>query len=206
MACGRSRYRLRQSSKRMLRGDGRLPRGQSAAVTCTARTGQRSGRVPKITVNRIRGRRSGDLNALERAPWVFDSGADAPVYVGFPARPRENAGNGAPERIRTSDPQIRSLVLYPAELRAPDTAAGSRPAGVKGLLEAQIRLGKTLRATTCAGRARASDFAGPTASGRSRARAPPRRGSPPACRHAATGRRAAFRTAVPPRSPGRTAG
>jgi hypothetical protein len=27
-------------------------------------------------------------------------------------------GNGAPERIRTSDPQIRSLVLYPAELRA----------------------------------------------------------------------------------------
>ena len=24
--------------------------------------------------------------------------------------------NGAPERIRTSDPQIRSLVLYPAEL------------------------------------------------------------------------------------------
>ena len=27
-------------------------------------------------------------------------------------------GVGAPERIRTSDPQIRSLVLYPAELRA----------------------------------------------------------------------------------------
>ena len=26
--------------------------------------------------------------------------------------------NGAPERIRTSDPQIRSLMLYPAELRA----------------------------------------------------------------------------------------
>ena len=29
-----------------------------------------------------------------------------------------NALIGAPERIRTSDPQIRSLVLYPAELRA----------------------------------------------------------------------------------------
>ena len=27
---------------------------------------------------------------------------------------------GAPGRIRTSDPQIRSLVLYPAELRMPD--------------------------------------------------------------------------------------
>jgi hypothetical protein len=25
--------------------------------------------------------------------------------------------NGAPEEIRTPDPQIRSLVLYPAELR-----------------------------------------------------------------------------------------
>ncbi len=27
--------------------------------------------------------------------------------------------SGAPGRIRTSDPQVRSLVLYPAELRAP---------------------------------------------------------------------------------------
>jgi hypothetical protein len=27
---------------------------------------------------------------------------------------------GAPGTIRTSDPQIRSLVLYPAELRAPN--------------------------------------------------------------------------------------
>ena len=27
-------------------------------------------------------------------------------------------GDGAPEEIRTPDPQIRSLVLYPAELRA----------------------------------------------------------------------------------------
>src|SRR5262245_31008357 len=27
-------------------------------------------------------------------------------------------GGGAPEEIRTPDPQIRSLVLYPAELRA----------------------------------------------------------------------------------------
>ena len=37
--------------------------------------------------------------------------------------------NGAPERIRTSDPQIRSLVLYPAELRAPAVAAFRRPHG-----------------------------------------------------------------------------
>jgi hypothetical protein len=45
---------------------------------------------------------------------------------------------GAPEEIRTPDPQIRSLVLYPAELRAlcassgkiasPDKMPGKRPA------------------------------------------------------------------------------
>jgi hypothetical protein len=29
-----------------------------------------------------------------------------------------SGGNGAPEEIRTPDPQIRSLVLYPAELPA----------------------------------------------------------------------------------------
>ena len=29
--------------------------------------------------------------------------------------------NGAPEEIRTPDPQIRSLVLYPAELRVHKT-------------------------------------------------------------------------------------
>jgi len=29
-----------------------------------------------------------------------------------------NDMDGAPEEIRTPDPQIRSLVLYPAELRA----------------------------------------------------------------------------------------
>src|SRR5262249_33018393 len=31
---------------------------------------------------------------------------------------RHNKLSGAPEEIRTPDPQIRSLVLYPAELRA----------------------------------------------------------------------------------------
>src|SRR5262245_23599310 len=36
--------------------------------------------------------------------------------------------SGAPEEIRTPDPQIRSLVLYPAELRALDSAAGNRTA------------------------------------------------------------------------------
>src|SRR3990170_7204636 len=45
----------------------------------------------------------------------------------MPASDRKSSGiinsmNGAPEEIRTPDPQIRSLVLYPAELRARDIA------------------------------------------------------------------------------------
>src|SRR5262249_46580986 len=42
----------------------------------------------------------------------------SPAYgcLAAPFRSRSER-NGAPERIRTSDPQIRSLVLYPAELR-----------------------------------------------------------------------------------------
>ena len=45
---------------------------------------------------------------LSRAPWRS-------VSLSSRCSLRET---GAPERIRTSDPQIRSLVLYPAELRA----------------------------------------------------------------------------------------
>ena len=39
-----------------------------------------------------------------------------------------DAKNGALGKIRTPDPQIRSLVLYPAELRAHSPAAGIAPA------------------------------------------------------------------------------
>src|SRR5262249_4714572 len=35
--------------------------------------------------------------------------------------------SGAPEEIRTPDPQIRSLVLYPGELRAPGTTSANAP-------------------------------------------------------------------------------
>ncbi len=64
--------------------------------------------------------------------------------------------NGAPERIRTSDPQIRSLVLYPAELRARAATWGQKTAGVGCVSESDVcesapsltgwrRLGKRLR-------------------------------------------------------------
>ena len=43
---------------------------------------------------------------------------------------------GAPEEIRTPDPQIRSLVLYPAELRARFSLGilGLRPGCIRGLV------------------------------------------------------------------------
>ena len=55
-------------------------------------------------------------------PAIFvDRGREAELRAGLPApylRPHSRTkNNGAPEEIRTPDPQIRSLVLYPAELR-----------------------------------------------------------------------------------------
>ena len=50
--------------------------------------------------------------------------------------------NGAPEEIRTPDPQIRSLVLYPAELRARFAGANL----CRGRLEGK-RQGKSLWST-----------------------------------------------------------
>ena len=58
----------------------------------------------------------------------------------------ENEFNGAPERIRTSDPQIRSLVLYPAELRARGGPGGvACRTGRERCLEAPPALGKPFR-------------------------------------------------------------
>jgi hypothetical protein len=42
---------------------------------------------------------------------------------------RPRLASGAPGEIRTPDPQIRSLVLYPAELRAPTGTPGSPTVG-----------------------------------------------------------------------------
>ena len=42
-----------------------------------------------------------------------------PMYKLLPMSPERTGKGGVPERIRTSDPKIRNLVLYPAELRAP---------------------------------------------------------------------------------------
>ena len=50
-----------------------------------------------------------------RPHWRNSGGNGEPIVLVAQLTPRKN---GAPEEIRTPDPQIRSLVLYPAELRA----------------------------------------------------------------------------------------
>src|ERR1700685_3190489 len=55
-----------------------------------------------------------DVSARSRSRHV-DCEQQEPKYF---ARPAESLINGAPEEIRAPDPQIRSLVLYPAEPRA----------------------------------------------------------------------------------------
>jgi hypothetical protein len=47
----------------------------------------------------------------------------------YPFRGRGGRKFGAPERSRTPNPQIRSLVLYPIELRA----RAGQPKGLRGL-------------------------------------------------------------------------
>ena len=62
---------------------------------------------------------------------------------------------GAPEEIRTPDPQIRSLVLYPAELRALDAARRrSRPRGPRHSYSLRPSLARV--AASCRGSARPS--------------------------------------------------
>jgi hypothetical protein len=57
--------------------------------------------------------------------------------------------NGAPERIRTSDPQIRSLMLYPAELRARDNGSGLD--GRHRLTDVDLTARTALGKSCCAG-------------------------------------------------------
>ena len=64
-----------------------------------------------------------------RATKIFSAPSVPPEDAGASAEREILWISGAPERIRTADPQIRSLVLYPAELRALDSAAENRPAG-----------------------------------------------------------------------------
>jgi hypothetical protein len=54
-----------------------------------------------------------------RAPALALRGKSRASQTGAAIEPANLVNeNGAPEEIRTPDPQIRSLVLYPAELRA----------------------------------------------------------------------------------------
>jgi hypothetical protein len=79
-----------------------------------------------------------ELSSLWRAPviaqrLVFDMEKHPSMHVPWSYAPSVlkpaniPAETGAPGRIRTSDPQIRSLVLYPAELRALVTTREGSP-------------------------------------------------------------------------------
>ena len=88
-----------------------------------------------------RARRAGDLQFRElTANKVCKPTANRRRYANASEKEKIMHNNklaGAPGRIRTSDPQIRSLVLYPAELRAlvahrAGNAPGSAKAGGNG--------------------------------------------------------------------------
>src|SRR5690606_19149314 len=51
--------------------------------------------------------------------------------------------HGAPGRIRTSDPQVRSLVLYPAELRAHCAEAELCPDGLRPSIVQRVQLAES---------------------------------------------------------------
>jgi hypothetical protein len=66
------------------------------------------------------------INPLLTRAGAFASTSDRRIYKCFEGLSR------APGRIRTSDPQIRSLVLYPAELRALIAETRAAPNGADG--------------------------------------------------------------------------
>jgi hypothetical protein len=92
------------------RGRGNNARGWPACHFCAAESSVKRRSQNQITQNYLKNRgKSREELVLARNPKPTSPAvAQATVF------PKEN---GAPEEIRTPDPQIRSLVLYPAELR-----------------------------------------------------------------------------------------
>ena len=105
-------------------------RGRDCAGTagCGRKAGRQTADVPAANTNTPK-----TSCPLRRASTITDS-----YSTGFyRARLEESTGdffrgahlkNGAPDGIRTHGPQIRNLVLYPAELRAPRPAHRAAPA------------------------------------------------------------------------------
>jgi hypothetical protein len=98
-------YEVRRISERDYRSsvDGRLTRSYPPPVAVKAATSECAMRKFGVLCFRIASaikRRGSTIRALGQELQLFQM------------------VTGAPEEIRTPDPQIRSLVLYPAELRA----------------------------------------------------------------------------------------
>ena len=78
---------------------------------------------PKSRIATLRSRQQSEIVRPDAYLMPETKKADPEGPACFPKSLFPRGGNGAPGTIRTSDPQIRSLMLYPAELRAPSGAA-----------------------------------------------------------------------------------
>ncbi len=85
------------------------------------------------TLNRTAASPCFELAFAERIPYRRGDGfpnAEFALLLNNLKERKLKKNDGAPERIRTSDPQIRSLVLYPAELRARGAWTGPGRSGL----------------------------------------------------------------------------
>jgi hypothetical protein len=99
------------------------PPSTMIAVTVFARPGDGSD-LPRGVCNPRSGWRGRDPVSERRGNDVCKPSANQSAKT-FGGRREVTDFTGAPEEIRTPDPQIRSLVLYPAELRALVARRGS---------------------------------------------------------------------------------
>ena len=102
------------------RGSGGQPRSQGGDQFPPAATRRYQGDLCRHLRDPARPRlRSGHADRCRRTAFRgVVQGLSRHRRTGRCHRPLKAAANGAPGRIRTCDPEIRNLVLYPAELRA----------------------------------------------------------------------------------------
>ena len=100
---------LRASHATLLHG---LPVGAAQAATAPTRTTAQAAQ-PHAPTDRERARTIRRAHSRSPPSRAQSRKKKKPAISRLPA-----SQFGAPGRIRTSDPQVRSLVLYPAELRA----------------------------------------------------------------------------------------
>ncbi len=125
-------FAFKRAAPMRWQGRGKVPIADREATTAGGqRRGWASGSAGAEPL--VSRRRRSVHHGLRAHPWTASSADRVPRCPGARHSQLPNPGNnnasegeslallfldGAPGRIRTSDPQVRSLVLYPAELRA----------------------------------------------------------------------------------------